>query len=286
MSALVTIIKFVGLLVITQATDQSAQVVLGQVPGLEPVHTAVIAYDQATIDRSKSNWPVAGTYQSGTITMEYVLVTNQNVTFSGPNDGFNNELGAMPHLSCCCQTMTGLRTEYGDPSQPAPSKASAFFTVDRGAFFTEPEPPEPDTPITSVVALQDPQPLTITGMNPIGASYQLTLNFPTSVVIAYAPLDHLKGIMPMDSTPDFLAYYNMGDLSATCRALPKNPPPNACAPVSVPCRTPVGTQRAAKAAAPKPTQSKKVQDLIALGRKRSKDIPMITDMNCSNSSWP
>src|SRR6185436_19918927 len=110
--SLVTIIKFVGLLIVTQVSEQSAQVVLGQIPGLQPPHVAIIAYDQSTIDRSRSNLPVASTFKSGDMTMEYVLVTNQNVTFSGPTDGFNNELGAMPHLSCCCQTMTALRPEY------------------------------------------------------------------------------------------------------------------------------------------------------------------------------
>jgi hypothetical protein len=217
------------------------------------------------------------------MTMEYVLVTNQNVTFSGPTDGFNNELGAMPHLSCCCQTMTALRPEYSDPSQPGSSKASAFFTVDHGTFFTEPDPPSADSPISSVVALQDQKPLVITGMNPIGASYQIVLNFPTTVVVANTPLDSLQG-MPMPATPDFLSYYNVGDLSATCRALPKNPPPNACAPVSVPCRTLPGT--GARMMAARPAPSKKTQDLIAAGRSRAKNVAVITDMNCSNSSWP
>src|SRR5258705_3783523 len=122
-----TIITFIGLLVFTPQAPPSPpmKVVLGQVPGLQS-HASIIAYDIKT--KVASNWLPAGTFTlKNGIIYEYVSVTDQNVSFAGPQNPFKNNLGPMPHLSCCCQVMEDLRPEYKDLDQDPLSKPSAFF---------------------------------------------------------------------------------------------------------------------------------------------------------------
>lgn len=270
-----TIIKFIGLLIITNLSTTGANVVMGHIPGMMTKHDSIIAYERSSLI-SADNWPKAGSFSiTGTI-YDYVLVTNENVVFTGPTDPFINDVSNIPHLSCCCATMKGLRPEYGDKNQPATTKASAFFAVDHGQFFTM---LEITGAVTSALAFNDPTDLTITGILPSGRTKrQLVLKQGSMVLVANTPIAALEGRTMEGPGDDFLAYYNMGLSSATCTMLPGNQPPNPCLPSTAPCSdNPAIAKRT-----PLNEKQKRVHDDAVARLQKTR----ITDVNCSNSSWP
>jgi hypothetical protein len=276
---LVTTINFIGLLIITNLTGSGAQVVMGHVPGMMPKHDSIIAYQPASL-KSETNWPKDGSFTAADGTVyDYVRVNQENVTFAGPTDPFVNDIGNTPHLSCCCATMTGIRPEYGDKDQSASTKASAHFLLDHGLFSTI---EEPDKAVTSLLTFADPTDLIINGALPNGTTKrQLVLKFPAQVLVANTPIAALEGKMATDPNDDFLAYYNMGIASATCTRAPMDSLPNPCRPAPTPCNV-----AAAKAKSTRAKLNEKLAEVRASGIKKAKNLTFITDMNCSNSSWP
>src|SRR5689334_19627640 len=119
-------IQFVGLMLLVNLTNTGAQVIGGQLPG----HQLFIAYTRGSLV-SQTQWPVAGTFTTGGITYDFVVVTSDNITFGGSTDTFVNQVGILPHLSCCCSTMTGILPAYSQPNQ-----SSAIYNISNGVLIT------------------------------------------------------------------------------------------------------------------------------------------------------
>lgn len=271
----VTAIKFIGLLIITNLTNSGAEVVMGHVPVVTPTHDAIIAYHPADLV-SATNWPKAGTFTSGGETYDYVIANKETITFSGPTDRFENLIGPMPHLSCCCPQMKGILPEYGNPEQPLPGRAAAHFMIDHGLYFTQ---TESDSSVSTVLAFAENKPLTITGVaGPV--TRKLELKFGTDVLVSNTPLAALQGTHVPDSHDDFQAYYSMGIDSTSCTSMPSDS--TLCRPREEPCRLVQETRAKVKRAKLTATY-KKIQ---AAATRNVCGTCLVADINCSSSQWP
>ena len=272
-----TTIKFLGLLIVTQLTNSGAHIVMGHLPGLTNPHDSIIAYQPADLV-GQSNWKKDGSFVSGGVAFDYVRVNKENISFSGPTDAFVNSIGPMPHLSCCCPTMRGLKPVFGNPAEGAGTKMAAHFILDHGLFTTI---PQSDGAVGTGLAFVDQKPLTITGT--IGAvTRRLVLRFGANVIVANTPLATLEGRHThTGSVRDFDAYYAMGIDSSACRMAPSDGPP--CAPQSNACAAPEGRARSAAPARPKLT--KRQNEIVAFMKGRCMTCK-VGDINCSSSQWP
>lgn len=270
-------IKFVGLLIVTQLTTNGAQVVMGHIPGLEPFHNAIIAY----IDGSRvgGTWSEAGSFTTaGGDKYFYVNVDRENVTFSGPNDAFNNAIREIPHLSCCCPEMKGILPEYGNKDQGAATKASAHFMLANGVYTTVKESTDAVSTLLVLPNSANVQ-LTIEGQIPGTTTKRTIVLKPGArVIVANTPIDALEGKPVPDSHNDFQAFYNTGVTSAACRRMPGDLLPNPCIPRLDSCPP---TAKKVSAAKLSPELRKLIERAIESSR-----VAMITDVNCSSSQWP
>jgi hypothetical protein len=265
-------IQFIGLLILTNLTSSGALVLGGNLPK----HQLFIAYLQGTLV-SQTNWPKAGSFSYGGNTYDYVDAANENVAFSGTSDPFavDPDHFILPHLSCCCSSMTGIKSEY----LPLPT-AGIAVAVNNGVLSTSPIPAQMKVPEQMLLTfnLTSGQNLTITGTM-TSTTQTLVLSPGTSVLsvlIGNAPPEMLNG-QPLPSDHDFLEYYQMGINAGTCMTVPSDGPP--CFPQANACTTPPSSPR-------KFTLTAKQKKLVAAARARVKIPAHVTDVNCSNSQWP
>lgn len=269
---MVTTITFIGLIMLTNLSNNGAQVLIGKFPP----HLARIAYKQGTLV-SHSQWPKVGEFAVNGVKYDYVNVNIENISFSGPTDAFVNAVGAIPHLSCCCPEMTGVKPEYNNPAQPVATKKGAIVTISNGILITY---AQPDNAIATQVVLTGAPQLTITGTVAGNASRQLVLSAGTTVVITNSPPSTFSGTHST-TRDDFKDFYQMGINASTCTKVPGDG--GSCAPQTGACPTTAPAKAAAAKAAPAKLTAQQ-KSLVAAARKLS---PMyVTDVNCSNSTWP
>ena len=272
---MVTTIKFIGLLVV-MITSPGAHLIMGHFPGTG--HDSFIAYshDQYV---SNTNWPAAGNFTAGGVRYDYVMVDRENISLTGPAAPFLNGLGNMPHLKCCCGTMSGFLPAYGDPNEPESTKKAAHFTIDRGTLETY---VESTNAVSTLLTIAGPGALKIHGQ--LGTtSRDIALNAGAKLMVGNTSLAAIAG----GATPshdDFRLYYQMGIDSAGCTGQPSDGPP--CAPRPTACDVP-----AIAAAAPAPASPAGTMPARRRAAVTSKNHTWVIQVesitvNCSNSSFP
>jgi hypothetical protein len=281
--SVITVIKFVGLLVTTHLTSPSGvQVIMGNFPPSLPPHTQLIAWPKGTRVPLPPNeeWPTNGEFTAKNgVLYEYSRVTIENVTITGPTEPFNLAMEKIPHLTCCCVPFrSGFNPQWGDPTYSGPGqKKSAFFTVTHGTYITV---TESTGAISTALGITDNVDITFEGI--LGGSVRKIKVHPTGgnyiLYVANTPLAVLEGKQPHGpDTDDFKSFYMMGNGTQGCTAQPDDPPPNACAPANQGCETNGPSTRKA---------SGKIKKLVAEIRKKAQSVALMVDMNCSSSAWP
>jgi hypothetical protein len=267
---MVTTIKFIGLLVV-MLTNPGARVIMGQFPGTG--HDSFIAYshDQYV---SNSNWPAAGKFTLDGVQYDYVMVNKENVSFTGPTAPFLNGIGNMPHLQCCCPTMAGFQTAYGDPNEPEKTKKAAHFTIANGTLETY---VEPTGAVSTLLTMTGPSQLKIRGTAGT-TSREVVVNAGAKVIVGNSSLAAIKGA-PAADHDDFLLYYKMGIDSAACTSQPTSGPP--CAPRATACDVPVTAVAATQPA----MATRRRAAVTPKNRRRVSQVESVT-INCSTSTWP
>jgi hypothetical protein len=253
----VTSIQFIGLVVMMNG-GAGLHILLPHFPGTPFAdHTSVIQYDPNQV--ASTTW--LGTVACGpNNSLRCAPINVETIRFSGAIDPVPVDVvGTMPHLRCCCASMTDILATYKDPN--ATTKLSAHLFIDRGiAEAINGGNGRTDTKVT--LHSVDPAGITVIGNS--------------SFTIVFKPGANLTilNTMPPSGTPHFLAYYLMGVGSSGCNTVPTDGPP--CAGTTTDCPA---KKVAAKAAAP---TSKPRRKPSGPGGATVLEL----DADCSNSHWP
>ncbi|HEV7572662.1 MAG TPA: hypothetical protein VGQ21_14280 [Thermoanaerobaculia bacterium] len=260
----VTSIQFIGLFVVMMNTGAGLHILLPHFPNTPYAdHTSVIQYAPEVV--VSASWPgITACGPNGSLRCAPIDV--ETITFSGASDPAPTDIiGPIPHLKCCCQSMSDILAKYKD--QKATGKLSAHIFVEHGvAQAITATNGRVDTWVTAHSV--DPTGITVIGSNASG-----------SFNIVFKPGAQFS---ILNSTPEsptmshFLAYYLMGVGSSKCTSTPTNDA--ACAAQTTDCNlpTPVG--------APRKPAVKRAVILPAIQRK--KVSPLGATGDCSNSHWP
>lgn len=280
---MLTTIKFIGLIVTTLLNPPNppgAQLIMGDFPVSVPPHLRIIAYQQGSRINPDIEWPKVGSFNSGGTTYDYVAVTLENITITGPTSAFDNQMGAIPHLTCCCSAFTnGFSPAWGDPNAALDIKKSAYFTFNNGTYTTVEESTKA---ISTVLLIADNVNITFTGQ--LGAVTKTLVIRPFSnIMVANEPLAVLEGSTVHAAAVDFTNYYLMGIGTQDCTSIPSGGPP--CAPQTASC--PAATPELRSTAMKRSTKAVKKPKLSAAKRKRLNSmLELMVDVNCSSSAWP
>ena len=274
-----TTITFVGLMILVNLSPTGGELIMGMIPGMSPMHDSIIAYRPADFV-SQSNWPRAGRVVINDEFYDYVITSQENIRFSGPTNQFQNAIDKLPHLSCCCSSMTGVRPEYASKELSFGTKAAAHVIIDHGLYQSFPI--NSGALVSQLVFTDSSQQLTITGEITGGPTRQLVLTAGAEVYVANTPLAALSGFASPSSS-DFQAYYNMGSLAATCHLAPGDPAPNPCAASVAPCTVP-GTAPAT--VVPLAILTPPVARIAEQAKAKVRAKSFVVDINCSGSQWP
>jgi hypothetical protein len=263
-------------MILVNLGQNGAELLIGTIPGLTPTHESILAYRPNDFV-SQRDWERAGRVVINDEFYDYVAVAQENIRFSGPTNAFLNGIDRMPHLSCCCSTMTQVRPEYGEKDQPATTKGSAHVIIDHGLYQSFPL--NTGAIVSQLVFMDSPQTLTITGeITGSPTIRQLVLKPGAEVYVANTYLAALSGFVS-HAASDFQAYYNMGNEAATCTLAPGDPPPNPCTPSAGPCLLKAKAVDRAKLT----PEMKRVADWA---RMKVQSKSFVVDINCSGSQWP
>lgn len=258
----VTSIQFIGLFVVMMNGGAGLHILLPHFPGTPFAdHVSVIQYspDQVT----SSTWPgVANCGPSGTLRCAPIDV--ETITFSGAIDPAPVDIvGAIPHLRCCCASMTDILPKYKDPN--ASGKLSAHIFVDLG--------------IAEAIAADNGRVdtwVTMHSVDPIGITVTANAGTSSSSNIVFKPGAQFTILNSATDTPTtpphFLAYYLMGSGSSTCTAVPTDGPP--CAPQTTECIT------------QKKVSTKGVKRNSIIAKRRLRVHVLETGPDCANSHFP
>lgn len=227
----VTSIQFIGLFVIMMNSGAGLHILIPHFPGTPFAnHIPVIQYSPNDI--SSLTWPgVTSCGPNGSL--RCAPINLETITFSGASDPSPSDIvGAIPHLRCCCSTMTDILPKYKDPN--ASGKLSAHIFVEHGVAEAI---ADPDGRTDTWVTMHSIDPTGITVTANAGTSGSVNIVFKPG-----APFTILNTPAGADTaTPHFLAYYLMGTGSSTCTAVPTGGPP--CAAQTTECvlskKTPV-----------------------------------------------
>jgi hypothetical protein len=261
----VTSIQFIGLFVVIMNTGAGLHILLPHFPNTPYAeHTSVIQYAPEQV--VSASWPgITACGPNGSLRCAPIDV--ETITFSGAIDPSPTDIiGNIPHLRCCCQSMTDILPKYKDPT--AAAKLSAHIFVEHGiAEAITATNGRVDTWVTAHSV--DPSGITLIGTN-------TTASF--NIVFKPGAQFSILNSMPEDPTmPHFLAYYLMGVGSANCTSTPTNDA--ACAPRATECSLPKAVARAARKPAVKPAAER--------SRLRRKKVSVLAvTLDCSNSHWP
>ena len=253
----VTSIQFIGLFVVMMNSGAGLHILLPHFPGTPfAEHTSVIQYDPKQV--SSTSW--SGTVACGpNNSLRCAPINLETIRFSGAIDPVPVDIiGAMPHLRCCCASMTDILATYKDPM--AAVKLSAHLFVDRGiAEAITASNGRTDTWLT--MHSTDPNGITVTG----NGSFNIVFKPGANLTILNS--------MPPSGTPHFLAYYLMGIGSDSCDTVPSDGLP--CAGTTTEC---VINGAAVKAVA-RTKPRKKTRAHVGA-------TVLEVDIDCSNSHWP
>lgn len=258
----VTSIQFVGLFVVLMNTGAGLHILLPHFPGTPFAgHVSVIQYSPG--DVLNSTWPgVTNCGPNGSL--RCAPINLETITFTGAVDPSPSDIvGAVPHLRCCCASMTDILPKYKDPA--AAGKLSAHIFIEHGVAEA----------ITTAEGRVDTW-VTMHSTNPGGITATANAGTSGSVNIVFKPgaqFQILNSMTSTQTTPShFLAYYLMGSGSAACTAVPSGGSP--CAPQTAECAV------AKKKAVPvKPLASKKQSGDVHTG-------VLDLDLDCSTSRFP
>jgi hypothetical protein len=260
----VTSIQFVGLFVVLMNTGAGLHIVLPHFPGTPySGHVSVIQYSPS--DVSSSTWTgVTSCGPSGSL--RCAPINLETITFAGAADPSPGDIvGAIPHLRCCCSSMTDILPKYKDPT--ATNKVSAHIFVQHGIAEAI---ASPEGRIDAWVTMHSTDPDGITVTANAGAA--------GSVSIVFKPGAQFSILNTMTSTettpPHFLAYYLMGIGSGSCTAVPSDGAP--CAPQTTEC----DLARKATVLARPSTRKKKKQP------GKGGETAMDMDTDCSTTHFP
>lgn len=258
----VTSIQFIGLFVVMMNSGAGLHILLPHFPGTPYAdHTSVIQYDPAQV--SSATWP--GVVACGpSDSLRCAPIDIETITFSGATDPAPSDIvGAIPHLQCCCASMTDILPKYKDPT--ATGKVSAHIFVTKGvAEALTGGNGRTDTWVT--MHSIDPAGITVTGVGSTGNLF--------NIVFKPGAQFQILNSMPNSSPSHFLAYYLMGFGSSKCTAVPTGGPP--CEPRSTECTL---TKK-------QPAAAVKRSAVAAKRTAPTPPRPLFADSDCSNSHWP
>ncbi|HEV7488387.1 MAG TPA: hypothetical protein VGQ65_22150 [Thermoanaerobaculia bacterium] len=260
----VTSIQFIGLFVVMMNTGSGLHILLPHFPNTPFAdHISVIQYIPEQV--VSTSWP--GVTACGpNDSLRCAPIDVETITFSGASDPAPTDIiGAIPHLRCCCQSMTDILAKYKDPK--ATGKLSAHIFIERGiAEAITASNGRVDTWVTEHSA--DTSGVTVTGNN-VNGSFNIVFK-------PGAQFSILNSMPDSPTMPHFLAYYLMGVGSNNCTSTPTND--SSCAPRTIACslRTPVAAPR-------KPAVKPAVIRPVLIGKKVS---PLGATTDCSNAHWP
>jgi formylmethanofuran dehydrogenase subunit D len=258
----ITSIQFIGLFVVMMNSGAGLHILLPHFPGTPfAAHTSVIQYSPNQV--SSIRWPgVTNCGPNGSLRCAPINV--ETITFSGASDPSPSDIvGAIPHLRCCCASITDILPKYKDPA--ATGKLSAHILIEHGVAEA----------IANMEGRTDTW-VTMHSSDPTGITVKANAGTSASSNIVFKPGAKfaIMNTMPDTETtsPHFLAYYLMGVGNNSCSAVPSDGAP--CAAGATDC------------ALSKKTSVKAVKPSV--NKKRTPVVAIITDidMNCSNSHWP
>jgi hypothetical protein len=283
----VTSIQFIGLFVVMMNGSAGLQILLPHFPGTAYAdHISVIQYDPDQV--TSHTWPgVANCGPSDALRCAPINV--ETITFAGATDPAPSDIaGAIPHLSCCCPSMSDILPKYKDPT--ASDKVSAHIFVDLGvAEAIAAENGRVDTWVT--MHSTDPTGITVTANAGSSSSFNIVFKPGAQFTI-------LNSMTSTETPNHFLAYYLMGVDSSDCTAVPSGGSP--CAASETACESAnsqsakagkpsVNAKQNAKAGKPSVSTKQKVKPgKRSVNRKRVpvKASLLDVDMDCSNSHFP
>jgi hypothetical protein len=262
----VTSIQFIGLFVIMANSGVGLHILLPHFPDSPYAdHVSMIQYNPSQV--SSTTWPgVTACGPNDSLRCAPIVV--ETITFAGAVDPSPKDIvGDIPHLRCCCVTMTDILPRYKDPA--ATDKLSAHIFITQGIAEA----------ITGGNGRTDSW-VTMHSADPIGITVSANAGMTGSFNIVFKPGAQfmiLNSVSASTAPSHFLAYYLMGIGSSTCTSVPSDGPP--CAPRAAECAVP-------KTPAKKPTASKAGRSIPPKSTSRLTPKPMAFDSDCSNTHWP
>lgn len=262
-----TSIQFIGLFVVMLNSGVGLHILLPHFPGTPYAnHVSVIQYSPAQV--SSSSWP--GVTACGPDnSLRCAPVSLETITFTGATDPMPEGIvGDIPHLRCCCASMTDILPKYKDPTNTG--KQSAHIFVGQGVAEA----------ITGTDGRTDTW-LTMHSVDPVGITVTANAGTSGSYNIVFKPgatFTIQNEVMPTNGANHFLAYYLMGVGSGSCTSVPSDGPP--CAARSSEC-TVSRTAPATKKVTLRPRHLVKTN--VRVG---SRLITESLDSDCSNTHWP
>lgn len=258
----VTSIQFIGLFVVMMNSGSGLHVILPHFPGTPFAdHISVIEFDPTQV--SSTSWP--GVVACGDGSLRCAPIDLETITFSGAADPPPVDIiGSIPHLRCCCASMTDILAKYKDPA--ATGKLSAHIFVERGVAEAI---TGTDGRTDTWVTMHTPTTGGITLHATAGSnSFEIVFNAGAQFTI--------RNDATSTTTSHFLAYYLMGTGSSTCTSVPSDGPP--CAPQATECAVP-------KASAKKQT-AKVTRRAVTQSIKKLHPVIQSLNSDCSNTHWP
>jgi hypothetical protein len=262
----VTSIQFIGLFVVMMNGGAGLHILLPHFPGTPYAnHLSVIEYSPDQV--SSTTWP--GVTPCGpSNSMRCAPVSLETITFGGAVDPAPTDIiGAIPHLRCCCASMTDILPKYKNPT--ATDKVSAHIFVGQGIAQA----------ITDTSGRTDTW-LTMHSVDPIGITVTANAGTSGSYNIVFKPgatFTIQNEVTPTTGANHFLAYYLMGIGSGSCTSVPSDGPP--CAARSTECAV-LKTIPTRKVTA---TRRHLTKTNVRIG---STLITASFDSDCSNTHWP
>ena len=270
----VTSIQFIGLFVVMMNSGAGMHLLLPHFPATPYAnHVSIIQYNPQQV--LSTTWP--GVTACGlNDSMRCAPIALETITFTGAVDPAPTDVvGDMPHLRCCCASMTDILPKYKDPA--ATDKAGAHIFVAQGMVEA----------ITGANGRTDTW-VTMHSADPVGITLTANAGTTGSVNIVFKPGAQFtieNSVLPAPTSPShFLAYYLMGSGSSSCTAVPSDGPP--CAPRDTECslartvvkKQPVAKKQPAQRVQPRTASSSAIRTL----RPKRDSL----DSDCSNSHWP
>jgi hypothetical protein len=264
----VTSIQFIGLFVVMMNSGAGLHIVLPHFPGTPFAdHVSMIQYDPNQI--VTTTWP--GIAECGpNNSLRCASINLETITFSGATDPAPTDiLGAMPHLRCCCTSMSDILAKYKDPN--ATGKVASHIFVAQGIAEA----------ITDDTGRTDTW-VTMHSVDPVGITLTASAGTEGSFSIVFKPGAQFtiqnSVSTPTTSSRHFVAYYLMGIGSSGCTSVPSDGAP--CAPRATEC---VVSKTSAKKQVKSASQAKSMSTaaIHPLHVQRAS-----IDSDCSNSHWP